>query len=296
MATQFSRLYRELCHSSPSDQAHDIYFTKERKGVLATLGHAVNVHKDVPVQLCKHHGKGARRRAPAAKLKAIGIEDSLKTKREREIRQLSLKTSKVHALTNKIQGLLQDEKFVSKNLWAQYDQIYGESGDVPPAFDISRAKTLPQLQLTKAVPEKKGVQKRTKSVVRMDFSQNKWSRAERDKLNSIYWELKRPATKSLALWNNYFLEFASIFHVYFSERSVDSIVQKVKYMFSTRQFAEPGENVYWQSLADSHGTAAAGGRATATSAGAGGATAARGSASRSCAGPSASRESAISSS
>ena len=257
MATQFSRLYRELCQSNPGDPVYDIHYTKERKGVLATLGHSVNIHKDVAVQLCKHHGKGARRRAPAAKLKAIGIEDSLKTKREREVRQLSMKTSKVHALTSKIQGLLQEDKFVSKNLWSQYDQIYGEeTQDAPPPARPSKHKkdkvSLAKLPTTK-VPEKKAVQKRTKSSVRIDYSKNKWSKAERDKLNAIYWDLKRPASKSLALWNNYFLEFAHIFHVYFAARSVDSIVQKVKFMYSTRQFAEPGESSHWKkSVTDSH--------------------------------------------
>jgi hypothetical protein len=257
MATQFSRLYRELCHSDPNGPAIDIHYTKERKGVLASLGHSVNIHKDVTVQLCKHHGKGARRRAPEAKLKAIGIEDSLRIKKEREIRQLSMKTNKVHELTNKIQRLLQADKFVSKNLWAQYDQIYGEAGDSTPPPIAGRllksgANTLPKMP--KKEPEKKGVQKRTKSSVRVDFSKNKWSRAERDKLNTIYWELKRPNSKSLALWNNYFMEFASIFCVYFSGRSIDSVIKKVKYMYSTRQFAEPGESAYWQSVTDTcHG-------------------------------------------
>lgn len=255
MATQFTRLYRELCNSDPNGPVNDIHFNKERKGVLASLGHAVNIHKDVSVQLCKHHGKGARRRGPAARLKAIGIEDSLKIKREREVRMLSMKTSKVHELTSKIQGLLQEDKFVSKNLWAQYDQIYGESQEEVPATQKksnNRGGKYSVKQIPKAIPEKKGVQKRTKSSIRIDYSKNKWTKPERDKLTTIYWELKRPSTKSIALWNNYFLEFAHIFHVYFSARSIDSIIEKVRYMFDNRLFAEPGESTYWKSVTDSH--------------------------------------------
>lgn len=248
MATQFSRLYRELCNTNPNDSAVDVHFNKERKGVLASLGHSVNIHKEVSVQLCKHHGKGARRRAPAAKLKAIGIEDSLKVKREREVRMMSMKTSKVHALTNKIQGLLQEDKFVSKNLWNQYDHIYGESQEAPRTDYKPNKKGKPSLaKLAKNESEKKGVQKRTKSSIRIDYSKNKWSKAERDKLNTIYWELKRPTTNSITLWNNYFLEFAHIFHVYFSARSIDSIIEKVRFMYDSRLFAEPGESTYWKS-------------------------------------------------
>ena len=249
MSTQFSRLYRELCQSNPHDPVYDIHFTKERKGVLASLGHSVNIHKDIPVQLNKHHGKAARRRKAASRLKAISVENSSKLKREREDRQTSMKTAQVHALTTKIQGLMQEDKFVSKNLWSQYDRIYGEQNS--STVDSHSRKKIPMREL-KTDSDRRGIQKRTKSSIRIDYSKNKWSKVEREKLNRIYWELKRPASKSLALWENYFLEFAHIFHVYFSDRSIDSIVQKVKYLYATRQFAEPGEMNYWKSVSNSH--------------------------------------------
>lgn len=248
MATQFSRLYRELCQTSPHDKARDVYFTRERKVLLADLGHKVQIKKDTPVQLCKHHGKAARRRSHEARLKAISVEDIEKAKKEREVRELSMRTNQVHELTSKIQSLIQNDKYVSKNLWAKYDKIYGEAqaSSQPDTTNRSTSKT------SNKCTEGKGSQKRSKLCVRMDYSKNKWSKAERERLNIIYWELKRPATKSLALWDNYFLEFAHNFQVFFSGRSIDAIVRKVKHMYATRQFEEPGEKKFWKSVSGSN--------------------------------------------
>lgn len=232
MATEFSRLYRELCHSGPNDHIHDLHFTRERKQVLKALGYDIKSKSD-NFRRSKHHGKGARRRQLEARLAAISINADDARKKELAIRALSRKTSEVNELTNKIQGLLADNKFVSQNLWAKYDKIYGVHSEKK-----SDAVTRPKTIATPAMP-------RSKSTIRFDYSKNKWSKEEREKLNNIYWDLKKPSTKSVSAWENYFLEFASIFRIFFHERSETEVVAKIKDLYATRQFDEKGENEYW---------------------------------------------------
>jgi hypothetical protein len=237
MATEFSRLYRELCHSGPDDPIMDLQFTNERKKVLKALGYDIKSKSD-NFRLSKHHGKGARRRQHEARLNAISSESDVARKKELAIRALSRKTTEVNELTTKIQGLLAENKFVSNNLWAKYDKIYGEHTEKK-----SRPSNKPKAQSTPTIP-------RTQSTIRFDYSKNKWSKEERDKLNNIYWDLKKPSAKNMAAWENYFLEFAAIFRIFYNERSESEVVQKVKDLYATRQFEEKGESEYWSKVQD----------------------------------------------
>lgn len=124
MATEFSRLYRELCHSGPNDSLKDIYFTRERKQVLKSLGYEIK-SEPKKYEISKYHGKGPRRRIIEARLKAISSEVNQDHKKQLKIRELTRKTQEVNDLTEKIQTLLSENKYVSNHLWSKYDQIYG---------------------------------------------------------------------------------------------------------------------------------------------------------------------------
>ena len=236
MATEFSRLYRELCHSGPNDPIYDIQFTKERKQVLRALGHDIK-SQSKNLKIPKYHGKAARRRAHEARLQAISAEADIERRKEMEIRALSKRTNEVNELTNQIQSLMAQNKFVSKNLWAKYHRIYGEHAEV------SEPTKIPPLHppVAPTIP-------RPAARTRSTYSENKWTKAEREKLNSIYWTLQKPGGHSMSAWNNYFVDFATQFRIFYNKRSEKEVIAKIKDLYATRQFEEVGESKYWSGL------------------------------------------------
>jgi hypothetical protein len=242
MSTEFSRLYRELCHSGPNDPIKDIHFNRERKQVFKALGYQIKSEPE-RYQVSKHHGKAPRRRLLEARLKAISSEVTGDRKRQLEMRELSRKTLEVNELTNKIQTLLADNKYVGKNIWSKYDKIYGYD----TSSEISPSKTLPP-KPSRAKGSVTETQTRSRSVIRCDYSKAKWTKEERDRLNYLYLELTRPPSHSLEAWDVYFAEFASQFRVFHSQRSEGEAIEKIKEMFATRQFTESGEGLYWTNV------------------------------------------------
>jgi hypothetical protein len=246
MSTEFSRLYRELCHSGPDDPIKDIHFNRERKQVFKALGYQIKSEPE-RYQVSKHHGKAPRRRFNEARLKAISSEVAGDRKRQLEMRELSRKTLEVNELTNKIQTLLADNKYVGKNIWSQYDKIYGYN----TANHLSPSRTLPSKSQK---PAPKGfvpvgeTERRARSVIRCDYSKAKWTKEERDRLNYLYLQLIRPPSHSIEAWNVYFAEFASQFRVFHSQRCESEVIEKVKEMFASRQFTESGEGLYWTNV------------------------------------------------
>lgn len=240
MSTEFSRLYRELCHSGPNDSIKDIHFDRERKQVFKALGYEI---KSEPqrYQLSKHHGKAPRRRIHEARLKAISVEGIHDRKRQLELRELSRKTQEVNELTNHIQTLLAENKYIGKHLWAKYDKIYGQE----TSEESSSSRTLPTRSL-KPIP--KEITQRSRSVIRCDFSKAKWTKEERDRLNYLYLELSRPSGPSVAAWEVYFTQFAQQFCVFHPQRSQAEAREKIKDMYANRQFTESGEGSYWATV------------------------------------------------
>jgi hypothetical protein len=240
MSTEFSRLYRELCHSGPNDSIKDIHFDRERKQVFKALGYQI---KSEPqrYQLSKHHGKAPRRRIHEARLKAISVDGTQDRKRQLEMRELSRKTQEVNELTNQIQTLLAENKYIGKHLWAKYDKIYGHetSEQTVPSRTLSTGSS-------KQVP--KEITQRSKSVIRCDYSKAKWTKEERERLNSLYLGLNRPSGHNVTAWEVYFTQFAEQFRVFHPQRSQGEVVEKIKDMFANRQFTESGEGNYWATV------------------------------------------------
>lgn len=253
MSTEFSRLYRELCHSGPNDSVKDIYFHRERKQIFQILGylpHEGAGGERPAYQVSKHHGKASRRRIHEAHLKAISLDGAKERKKQQEIRDLSRKTAEVNELTNQIQSLLQQNKYVGKNLWSKYDKIYGEqySSNELPVVDGPTSKGSPLQLASHTTPEPKQTSRRTRSIIRSDYSKEKWTKEERDRLNYLYLELNRPSSHNLGAWEVYFSEFATQFRVFFPHRSHEVVVEKIKEMYATRRFTESGEGVYWANV------------------------------------------------
>jgi hypothetical protein len=240
MSTEFSRLYRELCHSGPNDHIKDIHFDRERKQIFKALGYEIKSEPD-RFQVSKHHGKAPRRRIQEARLKAISVEGAQDRKRQLEMRELSRKTQEVNELTNQIQKLLAENKYIGKHLWAKYDKIYGHetSNQTVPLRNIPTRSPKP-------VP--KEITQRSRSVIRCDYSKAKWTKEERDRLNYLYLELNRPSGHNIAAWEVYFTQFAEQFRVFHPQRGQSEVVEKVKDMFANRQFTESGEGSYWMNV------------------------------------------------
>ena len=64
----------------------------------------------------------------------------------------------------------------------------------------------------------------------------------------LYNEIKRPSGHTIDAWEVYYLEFASQFRVFFGNRTIEEVIEKIKDMYANRQFVELGENNYWQNV------------------------------------------------
>ncbi len=75
----------------------------------------------------------------------------------------------------------------------------------------------------------------------------KWSVEERQQLNKLYHDLPTPKNKkNIELWKLYFINFANRFVVFYPNRSVEEVTEKVQECIAKRQFKETGEIMYWQ--------------------------------------------------
>lgn len=238
MATEFSRLYRELCHVDPHASNTDVKYLRERKSVLKTLGYEVDVTEPLLAVPLKFHGKAARRRAKEIHLNAVSVEASKETKYKREMKSLSVKTQQINELTTKIQGLMSENKYVSPHLWSKYDKIYGA---ISENKHNSNAPSSPTRQITKTIP-------RPAAIIRRDFSKHKWTKAEREKMNELYLHLLKPLASTLGAWDVYFDQFSSKFQLFFPQHSKEDIIDQIKTQFSLRQFKERGEEKYWEGV------------------------------------------------
>lgn len=241
MATEFLRMYRELCHVDPNAETADVTFFKERKTVFRTLGYEIEDDNTKIVERTKHHGKAARRRILEAHLNAISPSQNADSKRQREIHAMEIKTQQINEVTNQIQALMLNNKYVSPNLWSKYDKIYGESisSNIPK---INKSQT--QTNQWKNLPSLP----RQCSVIRTDYSHHKWTKEEMKKLNIIYLELEKPKHSSEKKWEIYLEEFSNTFLLFFDTKSKQEIIDKIKELYISRQFKEEGEEVYWNNV------------------------------------------------
>lgn len=86
---------------------------------------------------------------------------------------------------------------------------------------------------------------RQETIMRKDFSANKWTAEERSRLNTLYWDIQRPVVSNKDAWNDYLKEFTVRFQAYFPARPQAEVRARVKHMIRHRAMKAPGEQEYW---------------------------------------------------
>lgn len=75
-----------------------------------------------------------------------------------------------------------------------------------------------------------------------------WKAEELQKLNELYWELKRPSSLTTNRGKDHILHYVKRHQRLFPHRDTDEIYKKVKYMLHFNKFKEKGEREYWESI------------------------------------------------
>jgi hypothetical protein len=108
---------------------------------------------------------------------------------------------------------------------------------------------LPRIETKTYALAKPTVNFHQKSVLNRDRSLLKWTIEERQKLNSLYYEMPIPSqTAHLEIWKAYLLEFAKRFHIFFPNRAINDIVEKIRTMIAKKQMKEKGEEEFWKRI------------------------------------------------
>lgn len=254
MSSEFFRLYRELCRSDAVAET-DYSHLRERKDVMRVLGYDVGSGQK-HVERSKHHGKAARRFAPQKRLKAIATDNKEEARRMKELYETSSKASDIQILTLKMQECVARSEKIPHSLWRKYNDIFmkndGSSSNPPlsiPSPSKGDSIQLPTIHNSKEnIKERSITTRRSDTILRKDFTENKWSLEERERLNAIYWILNKPSVQILSAWEQYYVEFASRFRAFYPRRSQEEIIVKIQEMISLRQMKEPGEAQYWKNI------------------------------------------------
>jgi hypothetical protein len=89
---------------------------------------------------------------------------------------------------------------------------------------------------------------RHETILRKDYSANRWSVEERSRLNALFWDVQRPVVSNKDAWNDYLNEFTVRFQAYYPARPQAEVRAKVKHMIKHRAMKVPGEQEYWSSF------------------------------------------------
>ena len=255
MATEFLRLYRELCKQDIDKPVPDPTFLHERKVLLKKLGHKIGSSPD-PVRIPKHHGKSARLKCHEAKLKAISSKSGDETKRLRELRESIRIANAAYEMNKELKMHLEANEPIPNKL---YKELFGTSKPTGKSGTVeARGKSTGGVILP-TIPRKPNLHSedddRMKSV-------NYWGPLEIERLNKIYWELELPPDLSRSkqktedntraarrqAWDNYYKTFAKRYQLFYPLRSEREVIKKVSEYLLTHRFKEPGENEYWGSV------------------------------------------------
>jgi hypothetical protein len=249
MATEFFRLYRELGRVDINGKPDDIKYNKDRKYVLGALGHDVGFIPE-PTKASKHHGRVARRRLKEKLEDAVKVDKRLEQSRARLLLDV---TNQNNELRDMLKGIEQvnPTRRMPDSFWTQYGTLFpnkdaltvttnAEISVSPPVKDTSPGRT----RVEPTVP-------RTETIIRKSFTTNRWSTAERDRMNKLYWEINRPIVSDSTAWKEYYQEFAARFRSYYPNRTPKEIVVKAKELVSRRALKEPGEKEFWSTVGSS---------------------------------------------
>lgn len=261
MATEFTRLYRELSRVEASGKPYDVTYERERKALLCTMGHDVG-EVATSTKPHKHHGRMARRRLKDKLQDSIVVDKKIERMRAKQILDVTAQNKEVREL---LQSLNQAEsrqqaqgtsRKMEDSFWTKYSTLFpdnpaeGEPRATGPvtAASTTTAADAPAARRESSRPKHvpfEPTRPRATSSLRKDFTTNRWSREERERINALYWEIKKPLMASKEAWKDYLQEFAARFRAYFPERDAVEITKKVKAFIKFRYMKEPGEREYW---------------------------------------------------
>jgi hypothetical protein len=115
-----------------------------------------------------------------------------------------------------------------------------------------RTAYLPRIDTKTYALAKPTVHFHSKSILNRDRSLLKWTLEERQKLNSLYYEMSTPSQNAhLEIWKAYLIEFAKRFHIFYPNRSMEDITEKIRTMLAKKQMKEKGEEEFWKIIEQS---------------------------------------------
>jgi hypothetical protein len=255
----FTRLYGDLVRGKEKDPE----FRLEREELLFRLGHDVGrVFKTERITGPKYHGKLARCRDPGHDTKMLFEKDdrfkrSIETKKS--VSTTLNEADMLHKTTAEISKLMASGKHIPDSVIMRLP--CGDSGDksIITLPKISSAAAPMQTRVNDRSPKQISLQipvnvkartiVQSKSVSNKGFTQERWSKDERQRINEIYASVEQPRQKkSIELWTLYFEDFASRFQKFFPRRTSAEVILKVQEMIAKRQLKEHGEIEYWKEL------------------------------------------------
>lgn len=255
MATEFLRLYKELCKEereemdsgkvkklTSSSSSTALMYPSTRLSVMSELGYDVGLEAPIRVKPMKYHGKMARRSIelriklleenPAAKKEKLNPNANRdRAAEKKKLHDIMLETERINKVAQEIEKLTTAGKPIGEEL---IRKLANDKKNRSAAYAI---KKLPPISSTS---------KREISLYRKDLSKHKWTLEERDKLNSLFQELEKPSSIHLQAWNLYYKNFSNRFRSLFTNRSETEVIEKLQGMILMRQMREPGEEKFWK--------------------------------------------------
>jgi hypothetical protein len=252
MATEFLRLYKELCRetkesidsgikikSSEDDISHVQMYPSTRLSVFNQLGYNVGDINPKRIQPLKYHGKMARRLAEIKLTnnkssnqieKANSESTREKAIKKKQLNDIFIETERINKIASEIQKLTTEGKSIGNDL------VLKLANDSKSRTAAVKLKKLPPISYT---------QKR-EIFISVNTSSNKWTIEEREKLNQLYHEIEKPTTNYLESWNLYYKNIADRFVGLYPKRKHSDVVEKIIIMITSRQMKEKGEIEYWK--------------------------------------------------
>ena len=247
MATEFFRLYRELGKVDIKGPPPDIGYVKEKKFVLGAMGHDVGSIRE-PTKAPKFHGRVARRRMKEKLENAVAVDKRLDQKRANELLEITTQNNEIRQLLSSLENTHASR--ITDVFWTQFETLF--PGEEEPAVksnihDNAAAVTTSDRRPTKREP----TLARSESFIRKDYSLNKWTTEERNRLNALYWEVNKPLVSDKAAWRDYYIDIASRYRVFFPRRTTKEIIVKVRELIAHRVLKERGEKEFWKEIKSS---------------------------------------------
>jgi hypothetical protein len=276
MATEFLRLYRELGRYDIHHPPDDIEYEKDRKYIFNKLGHDVGDIRQA-VKAPKYHGRMARRRLREKLNDGLNIDRKLEFERTKQLLKITTQNNEVRELLSVIDQNKQNPSKVNDAVWNKYETLFpkNEIKDTAPPpntqvmlkdtslQDLRSSKDMRQSSQTlksilppMRVSHRKNIPlvptiKRSVTVIRKDFTQYKWTKEERNRLNALYWDVNKPLMNTNEAWNDYVQQFAARFKEYYPSKETDDIIEKLRQFIKFRSMKEPGEKEFWGKISKS---------------------------------------------